>query len=606
MVGLEIKREFTVGRLATWRAAALPIAAALGGMIVPALVYLLVIPAGPLTAGWGTTISTDTAFAVALIVLLGDRVPVDLRVFFTAAVIVDDLVAIAVVALFYAGPMQVGYLVGACAVAGLLVALERAGIYRALPYALLGVVLWACLHEAGLHPTLAGVILALVTPTRPPPNLHALMAQAQTVIEAETRSAGDAVMRHGPSEPALRTLDAVHDRIESPASKLLRSVEPWSSYAVLPVFALANAGVVWAPHVVAGHGRMLMAIGLGLVLGKPIGIFLARAAGGPAPPRREAGGVLVAAAGGGGALGGIGFTMSLFIAGQAFPPADFAAAKIGDLRGVPLRQRARARAAGAEGPVAEGARPSLTVFGGAAAAGTPRPLRRPRRVRRMAASDMRIRRDGSVHRLLRELHRRARVAEKEGAMLEVALGHAYEGLVICDRDGIVVKTNQAYAKFLGRPLVDIVGKHVTEVIENTRMHIVAKTGVAEIAQIQRIRGHEMICSRIPILEQGKLVAVVGKIMFKDVGDLFAMTTRFASLKKELEFYKSELNKRLGARYSFEHIVGREPRDRAREGSRDGRSRRATPPCSSAARAARGRSSSPTRSTWRAPGRSGRS
>lgn len=140
-------------------------------------------------------------------------------------------------------------------------------------------------------------------------------------------------------------------------------------------------------------------------------------------------------------------------------------------------------------------------------------------------------------------------------MLDVAISHAYEGLVICDPDGIIVKTNEAYANFLGYTIEQMIGRHATEVIENTRMHIVAKTRVPEIAQVQRIRGHEMICSRIPIMENGKLVAVVGKIMFKDVGDLFAMTSRFATLKKELEFYKSELNKRLGARYAFGNIVG---------------------------------------------------
>ena len=140
-------------------------------------------------------------------------------------------------------------------------------------------------------------------------------------------------------------------------------------------------------------------------------------------------------------------------------------------------------------------------------------------------------------------------------MLEEALGHAYEGLVITDPDGHVVEINQAYATFLGARQADMIGKHVTEVIENTRMHVVARTGVAEIAQLQKIKGHEMICSRIPIFEDGKVVAVVGKVMFKDVDDLFAMTGRFAALKKELEFYKSELSKRLVAKYAFDHIVG---------------------------------------------------
>jgi PAS domain S-box-containing protein len=161
-----------------------------------------------------------------------------------------------------------------------------------------------------------------------------------------------------------------------------------------------------------------------------------------------------------------------------------------------------------------------------------------------------------VHRVLVRLARRAEDSERDRLMLEEALGHAYEGLIITDADGTIVKTNQAYATFLGVRVADAIGKHVTEVVENTRMHVVGRTGIAEIAQVQKIRGHEMICSRIPIFEDGKVVAVVGKIMFKDVDDLFAMTGRFAALKKELEFYKSELNKRLVARYSFDNIVGR--------------------------------------------------
>jgi NhaA family Na+:H+ antiporter len=275
------------------------------------------------------TIATDTAFAVALIVLLGARVPVDLRVFLTAAVIVDDLVAIAVVALFYSAGIDAGYVAAAVAVTALLVALNRWNVYRPLPYAVLGVVLWLCLHAAGLHATLAGVVLALVTPTRPPANLHALMAQAATVIEAETSAAREEVMRHGASEPALRTLDSIHDRIESPASKLLRTVEPWSSYLVLPLFALANAGVVWSAEIVEGHARLVTAIVLGLVLGKPAGIaagaWLAVRAGVAVKPASYSWRQLVGA----GAIAGIGFTMSLFIAGQAFPrEADFSAAKI--------------------------------------------------------------------------------------------------------------------------------------------------------------------------------------------------------------------------------------------------------------------------------------
>ena len=220
VVGLEIKREFTVGHLASFRSGALPVIAALGGIVLPAVIYASIAPP-ELRHGWGIPIGTDTAFAVALIVLLGDRVPVELRVFLTAAVIIDDIVAIAVIALFYTGEIDTAYLIAGGAVTALLVVLNRVGVYGALPYAVCGIVLWFFLHEAGLHATLAGVILAVLIPTRPPANLNALLAQAATVIHLEDRHTGEA-MRPGPSEPALRALDAIHARIESPADKLLR------------------------------------------------------------------------------------------------------------------------------------------------------------------------------------------------------------------------------------------------------------------------------------------------------------------------------------------------------------------------------------------------
>lgn len=168
---------------------------------------------------------------------------------------------------------------------------------------------------------------------------------------------------------------------------------------------------------------------------------------------------------------------------------------------------------------------------------------------------MKIRRDGRIHRLLRQLASRASEAGKSLQMLEVAIDNAYEGLIITDADGIILKVNRSYADFLGKRMDEMIGRHAAEVVENTRMHIVAKTGKAEIAHIQKINGHEMIANRIPILEGGRVVAVVGKVMFQDVNDLFAMIDRFRKLKSELEFYKSELNKRLGAKYSFDNIVG---------------------------------------------------
>jgi NhaA family Na+:H+ antiporter len=328
VVGLEVKREFTTGRLANRRAAALPIAAAVGGLAVPAALYLAVIPDGPWMPGAGVPTPTDTAFAVALIVMLGRRVPIELRIFLTAAAIVDDIGAIAIVAFAYSGELQFTWLAIAAAITTVLWLLNRWSVYRPLPYVLLGIALWAAIHAGGVHATLAGVILALLIPTRPPPNLTTLVAQAQAVIASENRP-GESLLRHGPSVPALRMLDSIHDRLESPADRVLRTIEPWSSYFVLPVFALANAGFALDAGVFDGRAELGLAIALGLVLGKPIGFLLASLFAvhflKAVKPAAYSWMQLVGA----GALAGIGFTMSLFIATRAFPDAgDFAAAKV--------------------------------------------------------------------------------------------------------------------------------------------------------------------------------------------------------------------------------------------------------------------------------------
>ncbi len=246
----------------------------------------------------------------------------------TAAAIVDDIGAIIVVAIFDSSELNFEYLAAAAAVVLALGWLNRSGVYRVTPYLLLGVVLWAFVHAGGLHATLAGVVLAAFIPTRPPPDLRALVAQAESILTAEAQHGGEHY-RRGPSLPALQALDTIHDRLESPADRMLRNVGPRSSYFVLPIFALANSGVAVTPAVIEGHGRLLLAIGAGLAVGKPLGFVLASALAvslklAAKPPEyswRQLAGA--------GALAGIGFTMSLFIAGQAFAdPQDFAAAKI--------------------------------------------------------------------------------------------------------------------------------------------------------------------------------------------------------------------------------------------------------------------------------------
>jgi NhaA family Na+:H+ antiporter len=328
VVGLEIKREFTVGSLASRRSAALPIAAALGGMLAPALLYTLVIPAGPWSMGWGVPMATDTAFAVALIALMGQRVPVELRIFLTAAAIVDDIGAIMVVAFVYSADQHWAYLGAAAAIVALLWVLNRSSVYRLSPYLMLGVALWACVHEGGLHATLAGVILAVFIPTRRPPDYTTLAMQADLILNAEGKRSGEQ-LRSGPSEPALRALDEIHDRLESPADRMLRTVGPRSSYLVLPVFALANAGVAIDPTALRGSGLLMTAITAGLVIGKPLGFVGVSALAVRAGLAQKPDAYSWRQLGGAGALAGIGFTMSLFIAGQAFPVAqDFATAKI--------------------------------------------------------------------------------------------------------------------------------------------------------------------------------------------------------------------------------------------------------------------------------------
>ena len=328
IVGLEVKREMTVGHLASRRSAALPIAAALGAMVVPALLYALVIPAGDVVARVGRPDGDGHRVRDALIAVMGARVPVELGIFLTAAAIVDDTggdCGRRCVLLWRdsSGLPWRGCGGGRCAGAAQLVE----GLLLS-PYILLGVALWAFVYAGGLHATPAGVVLAPFIPTRPPADLAALMTQASTIIASEARHEGE-VLRHGPSTPALHALDAIYDRLESPADRLLRHAGARSSYAVLPIFALAKADVAINLSVFVGHGWLIAAIVAGLAIGKPLGVFLAAAGAARAGIAVKPAEYTWRQLAGAGALAGIGFTMSLFIARQAFPSAtDFSAAKI--------------------------------------------------------------------------------------------------------------------------------------------------------------------------------------------------------------------------------------------------------------------------------------
>jgi NhaA family Na+:H+ antiporter len=329
VVGLEIKREVLVGELASPRRAALPLFAALGGMILPALIYTAFNLGRPGEAGWGIPMATDIAFVLGILTLFGNRVPISLKVFFTALAIADDLGAVLVLALFYSGEISwVALGIGAVFLAALIV-LNRGHVRHPLPYALLGVGLWLAFLQSGVHPTIAGVLLAMTIPARAVVRAEAFMAQCTAAL---TGLGPDEVHseRDRRQQAAAQTLEVIAERIQTPLQRLERSLNPWVAYLIVPVFALANAGVDLSGDL----GEVLtnpipLGIILGLLLGKSMGItlfsWLAVKAGVADLPYGVSWRQLFAASW----LAGIGFTMSLFIASSAFAePALLALAKI--------------------------------------------------------------------------------------------------------------------------------------------------------------------------------------------------------------------------------------------------------------------------------------
>jgi Na+:H+ antiporter, NhaA family len=300
LVGLEIKREFLDGQLATWPRRILPGIAAFGGMVVPALVYLAVTWTSPdLVRGWAIPAATDIAFALGVLAILGSRVPTSLKIFLTALAILDDLGAIIIIALFYTGEISAPMLGAAALCLLALVALNRFGVMRLAPYLVLGALLWFFVLQSGIHATLAGVALALTIP-----------------LYGHTRAA--------------------REREDSALYRLEHALQKWVAYAVIPIFGFANAGVSFAG---LSFGSLLdplpLGIALGLFIGKQVGVFtfmtlavrlnLADVPAGAS--RLQCYGVAL--------LCGIGFTMSLFIGALAFPdrPELTDATKLGVLSG---------------------------------------------------------------------------------------------------------------------------------------------------------------------------------------------------------------------------------------------------------------------------------
>jgi Na+:H+ antiporter, NhaA family len=332
VVGLEIKREVLVGELASARRAILPIAAAAGGAILPAVLFLVVAGGDPEAArGWGVPMATDIAFALGVLALVGSRIPVGLRIFLTALAIVDDLLAVLVIAVFYSSDLSLTALGAAGVILIALVTANRLGIRRPIVYALLGIALWVAVLQSGIHATVAGVLLAMTIPARTRIDPVDFLERARGFMADFGRQVGD-----DPDDEHHSALWELEDLTESAQAPMLRmehALHPWVATLIVPLFALSNAGVPIGGDLAATASEpAVLGVLLGLVVGKQVGITLAGwlvvRAGLAALPD----GVTWRHIYGAAWLGGIGFTMSLFVADLAFGDSqalDFA--KIGVL-----------------------------------------------------------------------------------------------------------------------------------------------------------------------------------------------------------------------------------------------------------------------------------
>jgi len=321
VVGLEIKRELVTGELSSARSAALPALAALGGMLVPALVYAAINRGGAGSSGWGIPMATDIAFAIGLLALFSARIPSGLRVFLLTLAIVDDIGVILVIALFYSAGLHFGWLLAAAGLACVVVVLRRLKVWWVPVYVVVGAAFWLAMFESGVHATIAGVILGLLTPARPadPDGMRNVFEQAE-------------VLAKEPDASFVRSTAQQANEVVSVAERLEHLLHPWSSFVIIPLFALANAGVILSVDRLRDAATSPVAIGvvLGLVVGKMFGIvgasLLAMKLGiGDLPVGVEKRHIVAVSA-----VAGIGFTVSLFVAGLSFDnPEQIEVAKIG-------------------------------------------------------------------------------------------------------------------------------------------------------------------------------------------------------------------------------------------------------------------------------------
>lgn len=337
VVGLEIKRELLVGELSSVKKAALPIAAALGGMIFPALIYTVFNLGSEGTSGWGIPMATDIAFVVGILALLGKRVPLALKIFILALAIVDDLGAVLVIAIFYTSNISLTSLFIAAGLIIVLIVMNKLGVRNLLVYTLVGIALWLAFLKSGVHPTVAGVLLAFTIPVSSRINTKKFTNKTESLLK-DFDNAGE----HGEDVLTNSERLSIVDQIENNCEKILTPLQrfehylhPWVSFFIMPVFALANAGVtIGSGFSSAITHPVSIGIVLGLFLGKQIGIFsfsyLAVKLKLASEPEGVSWKKIYAAS----VLAGIGFTMSLFIANLAFnSPELLNISKVGILTG---------------------------------------------------------------------------------------------------------------------------------------------------------------------------------------------------------------------------------------------------------------------------------
>lgn len=334
LVGLEIKREVLVGELASVRRAALPIAGALGGMLVPAALYSLLNGGGPGERGWGIPMATDIAFALGVLALLGKRTPLALKVFLAALAIADDIGAVLVIAVFYSeGIAWAALAVGVALLLGL-VAANQLGVRNPGVYLVVGVLVWLAFLKSGVHATVAGVLLAMTIPARTRIDTRDFLDRGRLILDefdAADDQEGPGVLANRRQQSAIQEMETACEQAQAPLQRIEHTLHRWVAFLIIPLFALANAGVRLEADLGTAFGNpVTLGIVLGLVLGKPLGITLfswlacrLRLAALPS-------GVSWRALHGVSWLGGIGFTMSLFIAALAFhEPEMVGHAKLG-------------------------------------------------------------------------------------------------------------------------------------------------------------------------------------------------------------------------------------------------------------------------------------